>query len=289
MIQNNGTNNNNNQLNRYVYVNDEYLMSGGVFANNPFHKQYKMNRIVGYLMGNPEKSKSRIARLMRKTGYRRYTGQVVEDIYGYAMDFHSNRQGDDFRPNYHNTSDYIIEQYIDIALTKAINSFNRKKLLNKKTRESNILDIEDYDSEKTYDGTILSNQLETDELETSRTELDYFYECFDYLMAIVDNTKPRNQRLMPELVYDIFLSGYDRVDIRRQITRREGYYELGEEYYTDIDNQYQLTERQVKAWMNRIKKSEDIEPFKEMTKELVLAITEGNFMREDIINFQFEG
>lgn len=273
---------------RYVYVNDEYLMTDGIFVDNPFHSKYKLTRIVGYLMANPEKSKARINRLMKKTGYGRYRGQVVDDIYGFAMDFHSEKAVRDFRPNYHNTGDYQIEQYMDIALEQAIHSFNRKKLLNKKTNETNIIDGGEEDTEQYATGVITSRHFEAEESETSRTELGYFYECFDYLMSIVENTKPRNKRLTPEMVYDIFLGGFDRVRVRRQITRREGYYELGEEYYQDLEEQYNLTERQVKAWTERIRNSEDLEPFTEMLKELVLPITEGNFMREDIIGFNYE-
>lgn len=273
---------------RYIVVNGEHIMANGVFNDNPFHKKYKVTRIVGYLMGNPEKSKARIRRIMGKTGYRRYTGQVVDDIYGYAMDFHSNNVSRDFQPNYHNTSDYQIEQYLDVALRQAVQSYNRKMLLNKKTNETNIVDDTGMDSDEYVQGTITSRHFEAEELETSRTELGYFYECFDYLMAIVENTKPRNKTITPEMVYDIFLSGFDRVNVRRQITRREGYYELDEGYYEEIHSKYKMTERQVNAWMNRIKKSEDYEPFMEMLRELVVPIEEGNFMREDIIGFEYE-
>lgn len=271
---------------RYVYVNDEFLMANGVFVDNPFYQQYKVTRVVGYLMGNPNKSKRRIERLMRKTGYNRYTGQVIDDIYGYAMDFHSSDIKKDFKPNYFNSEDYRIEQYIDTALLKAIQSFNRKQLLNKKTNETNIVDDSDGDTE-VVQGTITSRHFEAQELESSRTELGYFYECFEYMMAIVENTKPRNKNITPVMVYDIFLSGYDRVSIRRQMTKREGYYELGEEYYEDIHKKYKLSERQVKAWVNRIKNSEDYDPFIEMTKELVVPISEGNFVREDVLNFEY--
>lgn len=287
---NNSRNTSNNPYakNRYILVNDEYLMANGIFKDNPFHKQYKVTRIVGYLMGNPEKSKARIKRLMRKTGYSRYTEQVVDDVYGYAMDFHSSNSEKDFRPNYHNSTDYIIEQYLDIALKQAIQSYNSRKLLNKKTRETNIVDDSGSDDEGYVQGTITSRHFEAEELETSRTESGYFYECFDYLMVLVENTKPAKKRLTPEMVYDIFLGGFDRVQVRRQITRREGYYELGEDYYEDIHKKYKMTQRQVDAWMKRIKKSEDYEPFKEMTTELVLPISEGNFFREDIIGFELD-
>lgn len=287
MSQRNDTANTNNK-GRYVYVNDEYLMADGIFNDNPFHKKYKVTRIVGYLMSNPEKSKARIRRIMRKTGYRRYTGQVVDDIYGYAMDFHASNVSRDFQPNYHNTSDYQIEQYLGIALKQAVRSFNRKMLLNKKTKETNIVDDSGMESDEYVQGTITSRHFEAEELESSRTELGYFYECFEYLMVLVENTKPRNKEVTPELVYDIFLSGFDRVNVRRQITRREGYYELDEGYYEEIHDMYKMTERQVNAWMKRVKKSDDYEPFMEMLRELVVPIEEGNFMREDIVGFEYE-
>lgn len=267
--------------NRYIYVNNGYLMANGSFVDNPFYKQYKMTRIVGYLMGNPVKSKNMIKRLVASSGYRKYKGQVIDDIYGYALDFHSAKNERDFRPNYHNSSDYRIEQYIEIALHQAVNSYNRKMLLNKKTRETNI------DDDPDTKHTISSRSFTAVELETSRSELGYFYECFDYLMAIVGNTKPLKKKITPVMVYDIFLSGFDRVSVRRQISRKEAYYEMDESYYTYINKTYKLTERQVVAWINRIKTSEDSEPFVEMVRELVLPIKEGNFMREDIETFEY--
>ena len=271
-----------NTRNRYIYVNEKHLMANGVFVDNPFYKQYKVTRVVGYLMGHPEQSKRMIKKLMRQSGYNQYTGQVLDDIYGYAMDFHSVKQDKDFRPNYFNDSGYRIETYIENALLQAVRSYNKKKLLNKKTKETNV------DDDPETKNTISSKSFVAEELESSRTELGYFQECFEYMMALVEGTKPKNKKITPELVYDVFLSGFDKVNIRRQLTQREGYYELDETFYEGINKKHKMTERQVTAWMKRIKKSEDYEPFVEMTKELIVPIREGNFMREDIVGFDFE-
>lgn len=281
-----GRKNIDNSRNRYIYVNDGHLMANGDFVNNPFYSQYKVTRVVGYLMANPEKSKQTIYRLLLASGYRRYRGQIVDDIYGYAMDFHSVKVKSDFRPNYNNDENHNMHKYMEEALKQAVQSYNSKKLLNKKTKETNVDD--DTESEVRAVGTISSKSFTAIELETSRTELDYFYECFDYLMSLVGNTKPKAKRLTPELVFDVFLSGFDRVVVRRQITKREGYFELDSTYYGAIHKQHKMTERQVTAWMDRIKKSEDIEPFNEMMRELIVPIREGNFMREDIVGFDYD-
>lgn len=273
---------------RYLYVNDDYLMVNGVFKDNPFHRQYKMTRIAGYLMSHTEEAKGKIRNLMGHTGYSRYRDQVVDDVYGYAMDFYSQHDDKDFRPNYHNTSDYEVGNYIDIALRNVIASYNQKKLKGKKTKEDNIVDDNETGERTSLKGTVSSRNFEAEESQTSRVELEYFYECFDYLMVIVGNTKPKYKKLTPEMVFDVFLSGFDRVNMRRKLTQREGYYELDDEYYRYLEAKYKLSKEQVVAWMKRIKKGEDNEPFREMLQELVIPLREGNFFREDIVGFQFD-
>lgn len=269
---------------RYIYVNDKFLMTDGEFVENPFFNKYRVTRVVGYMMANPERVKGMIWRIMRESGYRRYVGQTIDDIYGYTMDFHSQRLTTEFRPNYFNDDSYKIEQYIWKALRQGVQSYNQRKLLNKKTQEDNIVDSEE--EEFYHSNTTTGRTLVAMELETSRTELDYFYECFDYLMAIVSNTKPSHAKMKGELVYDVFLGSFNQVKIRRQITRVEGFFELNDEYYEYIHSEYGLTERQVKLWMDRIKESEDLEPFVEMVKELITPIYEGNFVRGDVVGFK---
>lgn len=221
---------------RYIYVNDKFLMTDGEFVENPFFSKYRVTRVVGYMMAHPKRVKGMIWRIMRESGYRRYIGQTIDDIYGYTMDFHSQRLATEFRPNYFNDDSYKIEQYIWNAVRQGVQSYNQRKLLNKKTREDNIVDSVEEEYFRT--NTTAGRTLVAMELETSRTELDYFYECFDYLVALVSNTKPSHADISGELVYDVFLGSFNQVGIRRQITRREGYFEMSEDYYQHIHSEY---------------------------------------------------
>lgn len=274
-------------IDRYIEVNDSSLMIDGIFIDNPFYSKFEMTRVVGYLIGNEGLVKGEIRRILRKR--RRFfniLSTTEDECYRYVLDYFSERPHLDFQPNYFD-GNYKIGSYIFKLLPNIVNSYLGDKKVKKELREVKMVEGDEDDS--TYQGTLKAYDLGQEDNITSRVELSYFLECFDYLYLILNNNYPVKKERMYKgvnkyLVYDLFLDYQNDTEFIGEVTKNtvESKVRFTKKQEEEWYNKYNFTPKIYKRWIKSIKDNGDVEDVRNMVKELILPIEEGNFTREDL-------